>query len=166
MTKCRALTLLAFFVGFTFFIGLLSYLLSPAPSAPVPDTATKKYLTIPIPNFSFPTVFSDSSPASEKKTELGVTKNVRLPRALLPSHYEIRLFPILEKGSFSNLGYVSIDLECKEETDRVVLHAKELVIDPKKVKVRIIKCPLRYLFNNKYFFLISYLTEAIWNPWQ
>lgn len=62
-------------------------------------------------------------------------KNVRLPRAVLPVRYDVRLFPVLEKGNFSILGQVSIDLECQMETDRIVLHSADIVVDPKSVKV-------------------------------
>jgi len=59
----------------------------------------------------------------------------RLPKALIPYHYDIRLLPILEKGNFSILGQVSIELECRTETDRIVLHSLEIVIDPKSVRL-------------------------------
>ena len=62
-------------------------------------------------------------------------KNVRLPRTVLPRHYDVRLFPVLEKGNFTIPGRVSIDLECKEETDRIVLHSADIVVEPKSVKV-------------------------------
>lgn len=42
---------------------------------------------------------------------------------------------MLEKGNFSYLGQVSIDLECNEETDRVVLHTNDLVIESQTIKV-------------------------------
>ena len=64
-------------------------------------------------------------------------KNVRLPRAVLPRHYDVRLFPVLEEGNFTIPGRVSIDLECKEETDRIVLHSVDIVVEPKSVKVHL-----------------------------
>ena len=63
-------------------------------------------------------------------------KNIRLPRNLLPRHYDIRLLPIIEKGNFSIYGDVSIDLECKAETDRIVLHSADITVDAASVKVR------------------------------
>lgn len=62
-------------------------------------------------------------------------KDVRLPRTVLPIHYDVRLFPVLEKGNFSILGQVSIDLQCQMETDRIVLHSADIVVDPQSVKV-------------------------------
>ena len=64
-------------------------------------------------------------------------KNVRLPRTVLPRHYDVRLFPVLKKGNFTIPGRVSIDLECKEETDRIVLHSTDIDVDPKSVKVHL-----------------------------
>ncbi|XP_046438221.1 aminopeptidase N-like [Daphnia pulex] len=62
-------------------------------------------------------------------------KDVRLPRTVRPIHYDVRLFPVLEKGNFSILGQVSIDLQCQMETDRIVLHSADIVVDPQSVKV-------------------------------
>ena len=64
-------------------------------------------------------------------------KNVRLPRTVLPRHYDVRLFSVLEKGNFTIPGRVSIDLECKEKTDRTVLHSADIVVEPKSVRVHL-----------------------------
>jgi aminopeptidase N len=81
---------------------------------------------------------ASSSSGSGKKDQphdMAGNKNVRLPRAVLPIRYDVRLFPVLEKGNFSILGHVSIDIQCKMETDRIVLHSADIVVDPKSVKV-------------------------------
>lgn len=62
-------------------------------------------------------------------------KNIRLPRDVLPIRYDVRLFPVLEKGNFTILGRVSIDVQCQTETDRIVLHSVDIVVDPESVKV-------------------------------
>ena len=63
-------------------------------------------------------------------------RNVRLPRNVLPRHYDIRLLPIIEKGNFSIYGDISINLECKAETDRIILHSADITVDAASVKVR------------------------------
>lgn len=121
VSKCRALTLLIVFIGSLIAVGLLVYFLADRPAmAGEPSTEAAS---------------SSSSSMAGKKPAKAINKNVRLPRAVLPRRYNVRLFPNLEKGNFSILGHVSIDLECKKETDRIVLHAKELDVDPKSVKV-------------------------------
>ena len=66
-----------------------------------------------------------------------VPKNIRLPRDVLPIRYDIRLFPVLEKGNFSVLGQISVDVQCEMETDRIVLHSVDISVDPNSVKVNI-----------------------------
>jgi hypothetical protein len=62
--------------------------------------------------------------------------DVRLPQTVSPRHYDVRLFPILDKGDFFILGQVSIDLECSEDTNRIVLHSADIVVDPQSVQVQ------------------------------
>ena len=52
----------------------------------------------------------------------------RLPRALLPRQYKVRLLPFLNEGNFSTHGRVEILLECMQETDFVVIHMVDIVI--------------------------------------
>ncbi|EFX67103.1 hypothetical protein DAPPUDRAFT_203789 [Daphnia pulex] len=59
----------------------------------------------------------------------------RLPRTVLPRHYDVRLLPILEKGNFTVLGRVSIDIQCLQSTDRIVLHSSDIQVDLKSVQV-------------------------------
>ena len=51
----------------------------------------------------------------------------RLPRHILPVHYELELEPDLDNASF--VGEVRITLDIVSETDTVVLNAAELEID-------------------------------------
>ena len=70
-----------------------------------------------------------------------VEKNIRLPRDVLPIRYDVRLFPVLEKGNFSILGRISIDVQCKIQTDCIVLHSVDIVVDPASVKVIVNNLP-------------------------
>jgi len=74
-------------------------------------------------------------PPTTTEQPMKPVRNVRLPRTVLPRHYDIRLLPIIEKGNFSIYGDVSIDLECKGETDRIVLHSADITVDATSVKV-------------------------------
>lgn len=118
VTRSRGVGLLIGFVGSLVAVGLLVYFLAdrPYPATPPSDD-------------------DPSTPDAAKIISSKRAQNVRLPRAVLPRHYDIRLLPILEKGNFSILGRVSIDVECKEETDRIVLHSFDIVVDPKSVKL-------------------------------
>ncbi len=78
-------------------------------------------------------------------------KSSRLPKALLPVDYYIRLDVDLTKDKYK--GEVSIDLKCVEDTNYVIFHGRMLkikhvdvglVTDPDKLKIR------RILFFQKY----------------
>uniref|UniRef100_A0A8C3F6C7 Aminopeptidase n=1 Tax=Chrysemys picta bellii TaxID=8478 RepID=A0A8C3F6C7_CHRPI len=59
----------------------------------------------------------------------GVWDNSRLPRALLPLHYELRLWPRLspgQPGPFVFSGQVNITVHCAQDTATVLLHSSEL----------------------------------------
>lgn len=125
LTRQCAVLLLAAVLGSLVAVGLLVYYLAdrPFPHAS-PSTGTIPTTTI--------------AP--------GPKKDVRLPRSVMPRHYHIRLLPILEPGNFTAFGHVAVDVECKEETDRIVLHSVSLSIDHKSVQVSQL---LRRLFKNK-----------------
>lgn len=121
VSKGCAVLLLFAFVGSLIAVGLLVHFLADRPVLPGgnndADPLSKELVSDPHP-----------LPAE-------VTKNSRLPRAVLPYHYDIRLLPILEKGNFSITGHVSIDVACKEETDRIILHSADIVVDEKSVQL-------------------------------
>nr|CAH0109901.1 unnamed protein product [Daphnia galeata] len=73
--------------------------------------------------------------AGQRRTAGTGDKNIRLPRNVLPVRYDVRLFPVMEKGNFTILGRVFIDVQCKMETDRIVLHSLDIIVDPESVKV-------------------------------
>ena len=51
----------------------------------------------------------------------------RLPRSVIPDHYELRLEPDVETATFA--GSVAVDVVVAEPTDVIVLNAAELEID-------------------------------------
>lgn len=130
VSKCRALLLLIVFIGSLIAVGVLVYFLA---DRPYPAAATNGATASASSSSSSTTTTNKKDQHHEMNGSNN--KNVRLPRAVLPVRYDVRLFPVLEKGNFSILGQVSIDLECQMETDRIVLHSADIVVDPKSVKV-------------------------------
>ena len=124
VTKCRALGFILFFVGSIMAVGLSVYFLARPyhPTANSCSPAPKRPLSQP---------FLGAGALSK------LVQNVtRLPRTVLPRHYDVRLLPILEKGNFSVLGRVAIDVQCLESTDRIVLHSSDINVDLKSVQVK------------------------------
>jgi len=125
ISKGRALVLFIVFVGSLVAVGLLVYFLADRPKAPG--------------SLNNGSVDTSTSVTSTSAKSAKLTTNIRLPRTVIPRHYDVRLLPILEKGNFSILGRVSIDVECMEETDRIILHSADIVVNPKSVRLIIKK---------------------------
>lgn len=65
-------------------------------------------------------------------TKLFEKLHFRLPRHIKPRHYDLTMFPDLEKQTFS--GQVGIDITVSEPTDYIVVHSKQLAITETTVK--------------------------------
>ncbi|KAL8588267.1 hypothetical protein ACOMHN_008570 [Nucella lapillus] len=66
-------------------------------------------------------------------------RKYRLPSAIIPSHYDLRLQPHIygyDPTSFFFEGSASIDVTCREATDTITLHVDQLTIEDSDVKVR------------------------------
>ena len=59
---------------------------------------------------------------------------MRLPRALRPLHYLVRLQPLIN-GNFSILGYVEVEMEVLQATSNITLHIKDIITYNDTVKV-------------------------------
>ena len=121
VTRGKALVLILLFLCSLTAVGLLVYFFTERPCATLGGSVES----------STPASETSSSSSSSSK----IIENIRLPRDVLPHHYDVRLLPILETGNFSILGRVSVDIECKEVTDRIVLHSVDIVVDPKSVQL-------------------------------
>uniref|UniRef100_A0A6G5A129 Aminopeptidase N-like N-terminal domain-containing protein n=1 Tax=Rhipicephalus microplus TaxID=6941 RepID=A0A6G5A129_RHIMP len=66
-----------------------------------------------------------AKPAEPIKPVPALPKNVRLPRSLVPVHYDVELTPRLD-GKFTFNGSVAILVRCALETWNVTLHIKDL----------------------------------------
>lgn len=117
LKKCRALALLIVYISSLIAVGLLVYFFAGRPNH---TTSCPKR----------------SSSHHQLNGFLSKSvQNIRLPRNFLPWHYDIRLLPVLEKGNFTVLGRVAIDIECRNITDRIVLHSADIIVHRNSVQV-------------------------------
>ncbi|KAK7027941.1 hypothetical protein SK128_026276 [Halocaridina rubra] len=74
---------------------------------------------------------------SEPITEVVLKEklDVRLPRALKPLHYLVRLQPYIN-GNFSIIGYVEVEMEVLEPTYNITLHISDIVTHNDTVTVK------------------------------
>ncbi len=72
---------------------------------------------------------------SDDSTNNATLQEFKLPESLVPHHYDVRLLPILEPKNLTTFGGISIDLECCEDTDRIILHSLDIIVDSKSIKV-------------------------------
>lgn len=66
-----------------------------------------------------------------------------LPKTLIPTKYTIALIPFLDNApepevDFTFKGTITISLDCKEATDKIVMHAYDIKIEDKS-KVKVVK---------------------------
>ncbi|XP_071548249.1 aminopeptidase N-like isoform X2 [Panulirus ornatus] len=80
------------------------------------------------------TVRSTITTAKVSTTPIATTKeespkgniDVRLPRALKPLHYLVKLQPFIN-GNFSIIGYVEVEMEALEPTSNITLHMADII---------------------------------------
>lgn len=117
--KCRIFALLIIYISSVTAVGLLVYFFAGRPAYSSIQSCSKR-------------------PSSHHNANGIYTKpvqNIRLPRNVLPWHYDVRLLPVLKRGNFTVLGHVSIQVECQNATDRIVLHSAEIDVDRYSVQV-------------------------------
>ncbi|KAK8726811.1 hypothetical protein OTU49_010071, partial [Cherax quadricarinatus] len=61
-------------------------------------------------------------------------KNIRLPRALKPLHYLVKLQPFIN-GNFSILGYVEVEMEVLEPTLNITLHIVDIITKNETIRL-------------------------------
>ena len=62
--------------------------------------------------------------------------DVRLPRAVVPDSYELKLIPFIWEGNFTFNGEVKILVNVTEDTKNVTLHAVDMIIDESFTTIR------------------------------
>lgn len=85
--------------------------------------------------------------ASAKSIDDENNPGTRLPRDLIPHHYSIRLLPLIYSDDGLIKGSVRILVSCVRNTDRIILHALDLKIDRKSVKIACQNCKERLQVN-------------------
>ena len=98
---------------------------------------------------------SSKVPDGDNNFKFPWEKNVRLPRTILPLHYDLYLHPDLETGLFS--GKVSIEVDNQMPTDHFLVHTKYLDILCWKVRKNGLEQPITEAFEYKpnEFFVIK-----------
>lgn len=63
-------------------------------------------------------------------------ENFRLPRNLVPRHYALRLLPkILDGDNATVHGFVQIDVNCAQTTQKIIMHAVDINVILDSVKI-------------------------------
>ncbi|XP_069957632.1 aminopeptidase N-like [Cherax quadricarinatus] len=95
-------------------------------------------------------------------------KNIRLPRALKPLHYLVKLQPFIN-GNFSILGYVEVEMEVLEPTLNITLHIVDIITKNETIRLidkdnqegaadLVIK---KHEYDNEREFYVAHLEEAL-----
>lgn len=107
-----------------------------------------------------PTTFT--TPSSSPEFPEGPWSNPRLPRNVLPDHYDLLLHPDIEEGTFR--GEVTIHLTIVNETDVLLVHAWQLTVDAVSVEspptTGVVSVADSFLFPQNEYFVVK-LTAPI-----
>ncbi|XP_063887273.1 aminopeptidase N-like isoform X2 [Scylla paramamosain] len=100
----------------------------------------------------------------ESETKKG---SPRLPRALRPLHYLVRLQPLIN-GNFTILGYVEVEMEVLEATSNITLHIADIITHNDTVKLRAAQDPTgpglaiaAHQFDSEREFYVAHLNETL-----
>lgn len=63
-------------------------------------------------------------------------RDFRLPKTIIPNHYTLEIQPYLIPGNFIFKGSVEINFYCKQRTDVIIFHAKNLSIDHQSIRIQ------------------------------
>ncbi|MPC23578.1 Aminopeptidase N [Portunus trituberculatus] len=91
----------------------------------------------------------------------------RLPRALRPLHYLVRLQPLIN-GNFSIMGYVEVEMEVLQATSNITLHIADIVTHNDTVKLRAAQdqtgpglAIAAHQFDSEREFYVAHLNETL-----
>lgn len=92
---------------------------------------------------------------------------MRLPRALRPIHYLVKLQPLIN-GNFSILGYVEVEMEVLEATSNITLHIKDIITHNDTIKLRAAEDQTgpglsitTHQYDNEREFYVGHLKESL-----
>ncbi|XP_024878008.1 aminopeptidase N-like [Temnothorax curvispinosus] len=77
----------------------------------------------------------DNEAADNKPVENSEENQFRLPKYVVPIHYNVKLIPHIVDGNFTTNGETSIDIEVREPTNAIALHTVKLTIDESLTKI-------------------------------
>ncbi|XP_068228790.1 aminopeptidase N-like isoform X1 [Palaemon carinicauda] len=93
--------------------------------------------------------------------------DVRLPRALKPLHYLVKLQPYIN-GNFSITGYVEVEMEVLESTSNITLHISDIITHNDTIKLRPsgnLESPLlginKHEYDHEREFYVAHLNEPL-----
>lgn len=87
---------------------------------------------------------------------------MRLPNSSFPLEYHLHIMTNIHLGDLNFKGNVSIDVDIKESTDEIILHAaklKNFVITATELNTDTVLSDLTYTYDNKKHFLIIHALE-------
>lgn len=98
--------------------------------------------------------FSSSSSASDSNVDVNATKivkDVRLPRAIRPIAYDVKLLPFLIVDNFTFIGEVEIRIKIVEDCKNITLHSVSLKIHQNLTRVYEIETNTSIPIKKQYF---------------
>lgn len=112
------------------------------------------------------------TPPTTVHTKTSDDLDLRLPRAIKPVSYNIKLIPYFEERNFTFDGYAQIVMNCHENTSNITLHAITLAINESDIAIYQLfetddenveyEVPIHNItFNEKKQFLIINLDEIL-----
>lgn len=71
----------------------------------------------------------DDTAANTEATEESRENPYRLPKQVVPLHYDVKLIPHIVEGNFTTNGETIIDVEVREPTNTIALHTMNITLD-------------------------------------
>lgn len=95
-------------------------------------------------------------------------ENPRLPQALRPHSYDIRLIPFIQENNFTFFGHANILINVTEQCENITLHAIDLTIDEVVVVSSTQKLiPIKSVLNEtRRQFIVIFLDEPLQKQFQ
>jgi aminopeptidase N len=134
--RCGIILTAAAFLAAVVATGLLVYKFAscaeyqPAGTYPTDGAHNNGTSRVVVPAYSTEPAFPHT-PSSAKSPKL----DVRLPRAVIPDSYTIKIIPFIHEGNFTFNGEVAIIMNVTEATSNVTLHFNDIKIHEDTVTV-------------------------------
>ncbi|XP_011860075.1 PREDICTED: puromycin-sensitive aminopeptidase-like protein isoform X2 [Vollenhovia emeryi] len=80
-------------------------------------------------------LLQDNETVDDKAVKASEENQFRLSNYVVPIHYDVKLIPHIVDSNFTTNGETSIDIEVREPTNTIALHAVKLAIDESLTKI-------------------------------